>query len=446
MLVLSGMLIIEFIIGIVIVLLVAWVLFWMHSKNLERWEAITHKVDEGYKINENTAQGVKEMFTRMEEFKKHQEQNTTTREQLLGRFKENITKDLNQNMGTLTQHFSTLSDKVNKQLSEAIEKLGEFKELSKGVDSLSKILSNVKQKGKFGEYQLESIIKDLVPEPYYHREYSLTSMTKAGTDMTARVDFVIRLPSASEEKVTWLPIDSKYPQAEYEKLRVARESLREDDEKKARRELFAFIRDAAKTIKTKYIVPPETTDFAILFIPMESLFMECYQDSTFIDDIRREYNIMITGPNHFYVLLHMLQMGYTKMEIEKKSQELWQILTLFQEGMHGVVKSLAEAEKKVGKVHEELGRTHRKAARLEQNIKTKTLDHNATAPLPEAHNPKELAVVPTDNTPTSSHINTTRTEIADNDFAVKATAESIVSEPAGTERERHKKDEFSLPF
>ncbi len=296
-----------------------------------------------------TTERVREVFDSLKqqlgEFKKHHQEAAETRDK------------------QLTGNISALSERVDKQLSQTIEKLGEFKELSKGVDSLTKVLSSVKRRGSFGENQLESIIMDLVPSAYYQKEYALKDQRVRGV----KVDFVIQLPT-NDDVSTLLPIDSKYPNEAYERLLAARERGERDEERLFLKKLQSFFKDAAKDMKKKYIVPPETTDFAILFIPNEGLFWEIYQQEAFITELRKSYQVILTGPNHFYALLHMLQMGYAKLAIEQRSQELWQQLEGLKKGMGDITAALAKLTAKTATLYKDTQGVHRHSEQLRSHL------------------------------------------------------------------------------
>ncbi len=217
----------------------------------------------------------------------------------------------------LGQSFQLVSERL-----ELVHKgLGEMQQLASGVGDLKKVLSNVKTRGIWGEMQLASLLEQvLTPD-----QYAANVATKPGSQ--DRVEFAIRLPGKdNNDAVVWLPIDAKFPQEDYLRLLEAQEMSNPELVAGAAAGLEARIRQEAKTIKEKYIDPPNTTDFAILFLPVEGLYAEVLRRPGLCDSLQREYRINITGPTTLAALLNSLQMGFRTLAIEKRSSDVWALL------------------------------------------------------------------------------------------------------------------------
>ncbi|HMS33835.1 MAG TPA: DNA recombination protein RmuC [Ignavibacteria bacterium] len=213
-----------------------------------------------------------------------------------------------------------------KQVSERLELvhkgLGEMQNLAVGVGDIKKVLSNIKTKGVLGEYQLGNILDQLLTAD----QYSMNVKTKEGSN--ALVEFAVKLPGREDrDKTVWLPLDSKFPTEDYLQLLNAYEEGNPDTILNARKYLVKKIKDCAKDISDKYIDPPNTTDFGIMFLPFEGLFAEVLNNAGLFETIQREYKITITGPTTLSALLNSLQMGFRTLAIEKRSSEVWEILS-----------------------------------------------------------------------------------------------------------------------
>jgi DNA recombination protein RmuC len=193
--------------------------------------------------------------------------------------------------------------------------------LASGVGDLKKVLANVKTRGVLGEYQLENILEQLLTLDQYAKNVK----TKEGSD--SFVEFAIKLPGRKDkEKVVWLPIDSKFPIENYQILLQAYDQSDATLIETAQKELSRSIRLFARDVKDKYIDPPNTTDFAIIFLPVEGLYAEVLRDAGLFESMQREYKVIVTGPTTLSALLNSLQMGFRTLAIEKRSSEVWEIL------------------------------------------------------------------------------------------------------------------------
>jgi len=227
---------------------------------------------------------------------------------------EKLQKTLETRLG---ESFKLVSERL-----EAVHKgLGDMQQLATGVGDLKRVLTNVKSRGVLGEYQLESILDQILTLDQYARNVK----TKEGSN--ALVEFAVKLPGREDkEKAVWLPIDSKFPKEDFESLMDAYDQAIPELIEEYRKSFVKGIKKCAFDIGSKYIDPPNTTDFAILFLPFESLYAEVLRTPGLFESIQREYKIIITGPTTLSALLNSLQMGFRTLAIEKRSGEVWQLL------------------------------------------------------------------------------------------------------------------------
>lgn len=299
-------------------------------------------------INENRANRVESAALVNSSMKTYSETQTTAINQQFRTFSEQNTAALNAIRATVQDQLSamqrdnhaqldqmrqtvdeklqkTLNDRitqsfqlVNERLREVYTGLGEMKTLASGVGDLKKVLSNVKTRGILGEYQLGAIISEiLAPE-----QYEENVVTRPGS--ANRVEFAVRLPG-DDGKCVYLPIDAKFPGDTYSALADAYESGDAAQIAAAQGELRDRIKGCAKDIRDKYIDPPNTTDFAIMFLPFEGLYAEVVRMGL-VDTLQRAYRVNIAGPTTFAALLNSLQMGFRTLAIQKRSGEVWNVL------------------------------------------------------------------------------------------------------------------------
>jgi len=217
----------------------------------------------------------------------------------------------------LTESFRQVSDRLEK----VHQGLGEMQQLAIGVGDLKRVLTNVKTRGTWGEVQLEMLLEQVLTVDQYAKNVE----TVRGSN--ARVEFAIKLPGVVDGgPPLWLPIDAKFPKEQYERLLEAAEQGDADGVARAGAELERAVRGEAKTICEKYVAPPQTTDFAILFLPTEGLYAEVMRRPGLADDLQRALRVTIAGPSTLSALLNSLQMGFRTLALEKRSSEVWQVL------------------------------------------------------------------------------------------------------------------------
>lgn len=221
---------------------------------------------------------------------------------------------------TLETRLGESFNRVVEQLERVHKGIGEMQSLAAGVGDLKRVLSNVRVRGTFGEVQLGMLLEQfLSPE-----QFIKNAQVKDGSQ--ERVEFAIKLPGRDADCEVLLPIDAKFPQEDYERLVAAAELGDTDAVNEAADELESRIKASAKTISEKYIAPPRTTDFAILFLPTEGLYAEVLRRPSLFEQIQREYHVTLTGPTTLTAVLNALQMGFRSLAIEKRSSEVWHIL------------------------------------------------------------------------------------------------------------------------
>ena len=221
---------------------------------------------------------------------------------------------------TLEQRLGASFKQVSDRLEQVHKGLGEMQALASDVGDLKRVLTNVKTRGTWGEVQLASLLEQLlIPE-----QYAANVATVPGSN--ERVEFAIRLPGRGDDAPVWLPIDAKFPREDYERLVIAQEKADPVAAEAAARQLEQRMRLEAKTIRTKYISPPDTTDFALLFLPTEGLYAEVARRPGLTDDLQRTWRVVVAGPSTLAAILSSLQMGFRTLAVEKRSSEVWQLL------------------------------------------------------------------------------------------------------------------------
>jgi len=247
--------------------------------------------------------------------------------------------------GTLERRLGESFRQVSERLEQVHQGLGDMRNLAAGVGDLKKIFSNVKLRGTWGEVQLEGLLSEILSPGQYEKN------VRTSEQSNEVVEFAIRLPGgggAGEE--VWLPIDAKFPLEDYLRMMEAQEKGEGDKTQEASRALEARLKSAAKDVTTKYLHPPQTTDFGILYLPVEGLYAEIVRRPDLISLLQREYRVLVAGPSTFAALLNSLQIGFRTMAIQKRTSEVWQILSTvktefgkFGGVLEGVKKKLEQA-------------------------------------------------------------------------------------------------------
>lgn len=281
------------------------------NNQAQRLSEINIAIKELLESNEKRGETIRETLT--QSLDKLREENSAKLEIMRATVDEKLQGTLEKRLG---ESFKMVADNL-----EAVHKgLGEMQSLATGVGDLKRVLTNVKSRGTWGEVQLEMLLDDMLHRDQYEKN------AKVNPEKNGIVEFAIKLPGKFEDTPVYLPIDAKFPQEDYERLVNAQENGTPEDIDKAEAILERAIRLQAKTISEKYIAPPHTTDFAIMYLPTEGLFAEVVRKAGFTQSLQNEHRIMVTGPTTLAATLSSLQMGFRTLAIEKRSSEVWQIL------------------------------------------------------------------------------------------------------------------------
>ena len=279
---------------------------------------------------------------------------------------------------TLDRKLNDSFQLVSQRLEQVYKGLGEMQTLAAGVGDLKKVLSNVKTRGVLGEIQLGAILEQLLTPD----QYAVNVATKQGSQ--ANVEYAIRLPGTNESPV-WLPVDAKFPLDAYEQLLAAYDTADAAQVEVAVKALKTRVKSFAKDVQTKYIDPPNTTDFAILFIPVEGLYAELVR-AGMVEILQREYKVTLAGPTTMSALLNSLQMGFRTLAIQKRSSEVWKVLGAVKSEFDKFATVLEAAQNRLNQANSELdklvGTRTRQIQRTLKNVETLP-DESILAALPE---------------------------------------------------------------
>ena len=296
-----------------------------------------------------------------------------TIETQLRAIQEDNTQKLEQMRATVDEKLQTTLEKrlgeSFKQVSERLEQvykgLGEMRTLATGVGDLKKVLTNVKTRGTWGEIRLSHILEQILTPD----QYDVNVATKKNSN--DRVEFAIKLPGqdADKEKIVWMPIDSKFPQEDYQRLLDARDAADKELSEKSIKNLAIRIKAEAKYIREKYIDPPHTTDFGIMFLPTEGLYAEVLRQPGLCDTLQRDYRIVVTGPTTLAALLNSLQMGFRTLAIEKRSSEVWELLAGVKTEFGKFGDVLARTKQKLKEASNTIGQAEVRTRAIERKLR-----------------------------------------------------------------------------
>ena len=316
---------------IIILFLIANIVFIYFSKSSNDIDVQFQKNrEETSKISKENREELSNTLERFEErFSKNIKSVQDAIYKQLKDIRDDNTKQLDRMRNTVDEKLQTTLEKrlgeSFKQVSERLEKvhkgLGEMQSIASGVGDLKKVLSNVKTKGVFGEYQLGNILEQILTPDQYGKNVS------TNPDYNGSVEYAVKMPGDNESSVLWLPIDSKFPTKSYEDLLNAYEVADKDAVEIARKQLIRAVDGFAKDISGKYISVPNTTNFAIMFVPIEGLFAEILREPGIMETLRSKYKIALTGPTTLSALLNSLQMGFRTLLVQERSSEVWNILS-----------------------------------------------------------------------------------------------------------------------
>ena len=274
---------------------------------------------------------------------------------------------------TLGERLSSTFNAINERLDAVNKGLGEMQSLNNGVTDLRKVLSNVKTRGIWGEVSLENLLDGILT-----REQYVIQKNVSGKRNGEAVDFAVVLPGKSEGKV-YLPIDVKFPLEDYQRLVDSSESGNVVAMQEAVKGLENAIKTQAKSIKEKYLNPPLTTDFALMYLPIEGLYAEVIRNPGLIEELQSRYKVVPCGPTTISAILNSLQLGFRTLAIQRSSKEVFDLLAAFRKDFEKFVANLDQAQRQV----EGAGRTLEDATKR-TSIIMKKLNKVETLPLPEA--------------------------------------------------------------
>jgi DNA recombination protein RmuC len=285
-----------------------------------------------------------------------QQDNAAKLEQMRATVDEKLQSTLETRLG---QSFQLVSERL-----EAVQRgLGEMQNLAIGVGDLKRVLSNVKRRGILGEVQLGGLLEDLLT----NEQYAANVVTVPGS--SERVEYAIRMPGQEDGEHVYLPIDSKFPVEDYQRLLDAQDAADIDAAAAAGRALEVRVREEAKRIKSKYVAPPHTTDFAVLFLPTEGLYAEVLRRPGLFESLQRDHRVMVAGPTTLSALLNSLQMGFRTLAIAKRSSEVWKLLGAVKSefGKFGLV--LEKAERQLNTVSKSIGEAGKKTKTIARRLR-----------------------------------------------------------------------------
>ncbi len=267
--------------------------------------------------------------------------------------------------GTLEKRLGESFKQVSERLEQVHQGLGEMQALATGVGDLKKVLTNVKARGGWGEVQLEALLEQILSPEQYEKNVC----PKEGSGYV--VEFAIKLPGGGDgaSEFIWLPIDAKFPMEDYQRLVDAQEDANLEAVEEAAKMLGNSIKNNAKGICKKYICPPNTTDFAIMFLPTEGLYAEVIRRVDLVDTIQRDFRVVVAGPSTFAALLNSLQMGFRTLAIQERSSEVWKLLGAVKSEFGKFGDILENVKKKLDQASNTMDDAARKSCTIERKLR-----------------------------------------------------------------------------
>ena len=304
------------------------------------------------------------------QLKEIQDKNEKKLEEMRQTVDEKLHETLEKRLG---ESFKLVSDR----LEQVYKGLGDMQELARGVGDLKNVLTNVKTRGGWGEIQLENLIDQILTQEQYEKNVS----TKKGSN--DKVEIAIKLPGRdlSKSEIVWLPIDAKFPIEDYQRLIDAQDLANIAAINEANKAIETRIKGEAKKIAEKYLDPPHTTDFAIMFLPVEGLYAEVLRRPGLAEFLQREYRVVVSGPTTLAALLNSLQMGFRTLAIEKRSSEVWKILSSVKNEFGKFGDLLDKTQKKLQEASNTIDDASKATRKIEKQL-------NKVEELPEADETK----------------------------------------------------------
>lgn len=293
----------------------------------------------------------------------------TANEQALGEMRATVDEKLQATLNTrITESFKT----VEEQLAEVHRRLGEMREMARNVDGLRRVLTNVKTRGVFGETQLALLLEQILTPD----QYEVNVATRPGS--SERVEFAVKLPGAEEGHPVLLPIDAKFPLEDYQRLVAASEACDAKAQAASLKALQTRILLEAQKIHDKYVEVPYTTEFAVMYLPVESLWSEVLRVPGLVERVQREHHVSIAGPSALAAFLNSLQMGFRTLAIERKSSEVWRLLGEIKSEFGKFSESVAGMEKKVEAIRSALESVRTRTNVMSRRLRSVEIERHAS--------------------------------------------------------------------
>ena len=273
----------------------------------------------------------------------------------LERIRTTVDDKLNEN---LEQRFTI----VSKRLEDLHRNLGEMQNLAGGVDELKRILTNVKTRGIWGEMQLAKLLYDVLPKTRVAENVEVVPHSGE------RVEFALRLPGSDALHEILLPIDAKFPQEDYLRLQQAREEGRSADAEEALKKLERRLKKEAKDISEKYICPPHSTDFGVMYLPSEGLYLEALNLPGLVEELQKTYRVCVAGPSTLAALVNSLQMGFRTLAVQERTDEVWRLLAAVKQDMESLAAALDKTSKKLEETSASVSTANKKVHSISKRL------------------------------------------------------------------------------
>lgn len=314
---------------------------------------IENRLNEILKTNNDRLDRIMDIIS--QNLKSLQERNEKKLEEMRQTVDEKLSSTLEKRLGESVKLIVQGLDTVSKGI-------GEMQSLATGVGDLKRVLTNVKTRGGWGEVQLSNLLEQILSKQQYREQVAIKKNT------TERVDFAIILPGKNNEELL-LPIDAKFPMEDYSRLCTASENNNLQEVEIQIKNLENRIKEEAKSIYEKYISPPITTDFAVMYLPIEGLYAEVIRRPALCETLQHKYKIMVCGPTTLTALLNSLQMGFKTLAIEKRSSEIWNTLSIFKAEFNKFVELLSKTQKKIDEASTTLDFATKKTKTIQRKLK-----------------------------------------------------------------------------
>lgn len=319
----------------------------------QQLNSIESRLNEILKENDGKLNRIADIIS--ENLKSLQDRNERKLEQMRQTVDEKLSSTLERRLGESVKIITQGLDTVSKGL-------GEMQSLATGVGDLKRVLTNVKTRGGWGEVQLSSLLDQILSKSQYKEQVTIKK------NSNEKVDFAVVLPGKGESELL-LPIDAKFPLEDYSRLLSAIEQNNISEIEAQTKNLESRIKEEARAISTKYIDPPLTTDFAVMYLPIEGLYAEVIRRPALLDILQHKYKIMVCGPTTLTALLNSLQMGFKTLAIEKRSSEIWNTLSVFKSEFTKFVDLLSKTQKKIDEASSTLDYATKKTKTIERKLK-----------------------------------------------------------------------------